>query len=147
MTHWVWSDDPVDWAQQLTAVFTVLAATFTGIYVWLTYRLMVSTALAARVAVVETQRGRIARLLPLVRVLETIGDALRAIGKDPTTERVARIAGLVAEERLRLASCVESAMYLFEDRNHITMEAQRSVEETNKRVMEVLTNRSDQTRL
>src|SRR5689334_22220501 len=91
---WVWSDDPATWAAQLTAVFTAAAALFTGAYVWLTYRLMKATARTAEIAYLETQRERLARLIPIKKTLETLREAVAAVSASTRAGvDVARLAG------------------------------------------------------
>jgi len=135
--HWVWSDDPKDWAQQLGMMFTAVAAALTGIYVLLTYRLMRSTASTARLALLDAQRARLARLLPLAAILERLCEGLRGIGKSPSAKSAARLAGLLSEERLRLAACVEGAMYLLDESDQVTA-AQLSVNEVHRCIELVL---------
>ena len=150
--HWVWSDNPTDWAQQgaalataLAALFTGLAALFTGVYTLLTFRLMRFTALTARSAVQEIQRQRVVHLVPLLTIIEALHESLSEFARQPSTPAMARLAAVMAEEKIQFAKLVEGARYLFEDRNHVVLAAQKAVESANRSVQAALVDRHDLT--
>ena len=142
--HWVWSDNPTDWAQQgaalataLAALFTGLAALFTGVYTL--------TALTARSAVQEIQRQRVVHLVPLLTIIEALHESLSEFARQPSTPAMARLAAVMAEEKIQFAKLVEGARYLFEDRNHVVLAAQKAVESANRSVQAALVDRHDLT--
>jgi len=76
---WVWSDDPKEWVTQIGALATGASALFTGIYVWLTLRLVKWTSQTASVALHEARQQRIARLLPVRILLDDLSAQLNAL--------------------------------------------------------------------
>lgn len=81
---WKFSDDPSDWATQISAIFTAASAVLTAIYVWLTYHLMRWTATTAMLASREHQSVRRRNLGPLhaaTREACTIAVALKSAAK------------------------------------------------------------------
>lgn len=147
---WVVSDNPGDWAQQISAVatvsaamFTAFAAAFAGVYTLLTYRLMRSTALTARIAIVAAQRERAARLRPLLDVMRRLTHTFGAIGTASTPADLARVAAVVGEERLRFSRSAEGAYYVLDDASHLVNQAYAAVEGARVAVGHFMANRQD----
>jgi hypothetical protein len=113
---WQWSDNPNDWAQQITAIFTAAAALFTGVYVWLTYRLMKATSRTAEIAFRETQRDRIERLMPIKRTLEELRKGAATMSHSIHIEtEAARIAAVLSRVRYDLDAHAEVALYITDE--------------------------------
>jgi hypothetical protein len=79
--EWILSDDPGDWAAQISALFTAASAILTAIYVWLTFHLMRWTARTATLALQEHHNLSFRRLAPLRAIgyeLITLGGELKS---------------------------------------------------------------------
>jgi hypothetical protein len=135
---WTWSENPNDWAVQLAAIFT-------GLYVLFTYRLMRSTALTARIALAETQRSKVAQLLPLLDRLSAIRDALAPSASVDTLESFIRMAGVVAQERLRLHSAIASARHLLIDAHSVLGSVYASLEMLHGHLLKLISSESSST--
>ena len=114
MLKWIWSDDPGVWISQLGGICAILTAIFTGIYVLLTYHLMRASMRTAKIALAETQRSRVERLLPIKRTLDELAAAMTKLltgGPDG----IAAMAGGLAKGREDVGAQFGSAAHISED--------------------------------